>query len=48
MQELEQFHQNNGKVINKQYPDLFDVQWLLEESQWPYFHLSALDKNPFT
>jgi len=47
MQELQEFHQKNGKIINKQYPDLFDVQWLLEESQWPYFHLSALDKQPF-
>ena len=47
MKHLMSFHKENGKIINKQYPDLFDVQWLLEESQWPYFHLSALDKQPF-
>lgn len=47
MQELEQFHNKNSQVIQKQYPDIFDTQWLLEESQWPYFHLSALDNQPF-
>jgi len=45
--ELEEFHQTNQKVINQKYPDIFDVKWLMDESKWPYFHLSALDDQPY-
>jgi len=44
---LKQFHEKNSKFFTPQYPDLFDPKWLIEESHWPCFHLSALDKQPW-
>ena len=48
MQEnLKDLHSKNSQVINQRYPDVFDPKWLLEESGWPYFKLSALDDHPY-
>ena len=47
MQDLKDFHDINGSVINEKYPDTFDPKWLVMESGWGYFHLSALDNQPY-
>ena len=47
MQDLKDFHDINGSVINEKYPDIFDPKWLVMESGWGYFHLSALDNQPY-
>ena len=44
---LEQFHSKNNTVLQQKYPEVFDPKWIVMESGWPYFHLSALDNQPW-
>mgnify|MGYP001501393873 CR=1 FL=1 len=39
----------NGIFIIKtqKYPEQFDPKWIVTESGWPYFRLSALDNQPW-
>jgi hypothetical protein len=47
-QELTNFiTENKKKQFTHKYPDFFDPKWLITESQWPYFKLSALDNQPW-
>ena len=34
-------------VITAQYPEQFDPKWIVMESGWPCFRLSALDNQPW-
>ena len=36
----------NNTVLQQKYPEVFDPKWIVMESGWPYFHLSALDNQP--
>jgi len=47
-EELNKFWKENNHIIQQQYPDTFDAKWLVLESGWPYFHLSALDDQPYS
>ena len=47
MQELEKYHNEHGILKQELYPDTFDPKWLVMESGWGYFHLSALDNQPW-
>ncbi len=47
MQELHQFHDTNGIIKTQKYPEQFDPKWIVTESGWPYFRLSALDNQPW-
>ena len=47
MQELHQFHDTNGIIKTQKYPEQFDPKWIVTESGWPYFHLSAIDNQPW-
>lgn len=44
---LEKFHSKNNTVLQQKYPEVFDPKWIVMESGWPYFHLSALDNQPW-
>ena len=47
MQELEKYHNEHGILKQELYPDTFDPKRLVMESSWGYFHLSALDNQPW-
>lgn len=44
---LEQFWLDNKRNYQHKYPDFFDPKWVVTESQWPFFRLSALDNQPY-
>ena len=44
---LETFWKEHKKDVNFLYQDVFDPMWLVEESHWPFFKLSALDNQPW-
>ena len=44
--ELEQYLLENDKQIDITYPEQFDPKWVVMESGWPCFRLSALDNQP--
>jgi len=44
---LEDFWQKNNKKYEYRYPDLFDPQWVIMESGWPWFTLSLFEDQPF-
>ena len=45
--QLAEFWQENSSNYNIQYPDMFDPKWIIMESGWPWFRLSALDNQPW-
>lgn len=47
MKELEQYWQENNKEYEFKYPEQFDPKWIVMESGWPFFKLSALDNQPW-
>jgi len=47
MQKLEDFWQDHAKTFNFTYPEAFDPKWIVSESNWPFFKLSALDSHPY-
>ena len=44
---LEQYWQQHSKEQNYKYPDMFDPNWTITESGWPWFKLSSLDDQPW-
>ncbi len=44
---LEKYWNINQKDIQFKYPEQFDPKWLVMESGWPCFKLSALDNQPY-
>ena len=34
-------------IVTTQYPEQFDPKWVIMESGWPCFRLSALDNQPW-
>jgi len=46
--ELEKFFEQHSKEYRFSYPDIFDPTWVIKESEWPFFRLSALDKQPYS
>ena len=46
-QQLEEFIKENDIDYSYKYPDMFDPKWVVMESGWPYFRLSALDNQPW-
>ena len=47
MQLLEQFWKENEKKYEFKYPEVFDPKWVIVDSKWPFFRLSALDNQPW-
>jgi hypothetical protein len=47
LEELKKFHDSHPNEIELKYPDHYDTKWVLDESEWPCFHLSALDNQPW-
>ena len=47
MTAIKQFFEQHGKPIKIQYPEQFDPKWVVMESGWPCFKLSALDNQPW-
>lgn len=47
MQQLEQFWKENEKKYEFKYPEAFDPKWVIVDSKWPFFRLSALDDQPW-
>ena len=45
--ELEKYLLENDKQIDITYPEQFDPKWVVMESGWPCFKLSALDNQPW-
>lgn len=45
--ELEEFFFKNDDTYMHKYPETFDPSWIVFESEWPYFRLSALDDQPY-
>lgn len=44
---LNYFTENKKEQYQPKYPDFFDPKWVITESHWPYFRLSALDNQPY-
>lgn len=44
---LENFWKENYKEYQHRYPDTFDPKWVIMESNWPFFRLSAFDNQPY-
>ena len=44
---LNEFLKNNKNQFETQSPDMFDPKWIIMESGWPWFRLSALDNQPW-
>lgn len=44
---LETYWKEYSKPTKFKYPDMFDPKWLITESGWPYFRLSAFDDQPW-
>jgi hypothetical protein len=44
---VQEFFQKNKTEYKLRYPDMFDPKWVITESHWPYFKLSALDNQPY-
>ena len=44
---LEKFWKEHGKEYSYKYPDMFDPKWVIVESTWPWFNLSALNNQPY-
>lgn len=44
---LTNFFQENSREIGYKFPEQFDPKWLILESGWPCFNLSALDNQPW-
>ena len=47
MTAIKQFFEQHEKPIKIQYPEQFDPKWVVMESGWPCFKLSALDNQPW-
>ena len=47
MTAIKQFFAQHEKQIKIQYPEQFDPKWVVMESGWPCFKLSALDNQPW-
>lgn len=47
IQKLQEFWQKNSGYKQLKYPDFFDPEWLVMESGYPWFRLSALDQQPW-
>ena len=47
MEQLEKFWQEHNREYNYEYPEQFDPKWIVMESGWPFFRLSALDNQPW-
>lgn len=47
MEQLENYWQEHRKEYKFQYPEAFDPKWIVMESGWPFFKLSALDNQPW-
>lgn len=46
-QVLQSYWEQHNKEYSYKYPDMFDPKWIVTESGWPWFHLSALDDQPW-
>ena len=44
---LEKYWKENCKEYLYKFPEQFDPKWLVMESGWPFFRLSALDDQPW-
>ena len=44
---LEKYWAEHDKPYEFKYPEQFDPKWVVMESGWPFFKLSALDDQPW-
>lgn len=47
MEQLLKYWQEHNNEYQFEYPEQFDPKWIVMESGWPFFKLSALDNQPW-